>query len=168
MTESIAVSEIFASKGRFGKDGIIKRIVPKLKKQWKIPNLLTFNKKDSTETKKTIKDSDVIGIWWNLNRLIKLSSCLLPVLEFFFGYFKAPRQLTSNAWIEPVCQLWYKRGANTRCSVLDWYTLTRYTLHHRGRHEECLLSRLYSYTHECCKFCIFLQHYFIRITPHSL
>ena len=37
--ESIAVSEIFASKGRFGKDGIIiiiiiiiKRIVPKLEK----------------------------------------------------------------------------------------------------------------------------------------
>ena len=34
MTESIAVSEIFASKGQSGKDGIIiiKRIVPKLKK----------------------------------------------------------------------------------------------------------------------------------------
>ena len=34
VTESVAVSEILASKGRFGKDGIIiKRIVPKLKKQ---------------------------------------------------------------------------------------------------------------------------------------
>ena len=33
VTESVAVSEICASKGRFGKDGIIKRIVPKLEKQ---------------------------------------------------------------------------------------------------------------------------------------
>ena len=57
MTESVAVSEIFTSKGWSGKDGIIiKRIVPKLKKQSKIPkNSESFNKKDSTETKKTTR-----------------------------------------------------------------------------------------------------------------
>ena len=45
VTESVAVSEIFASKGRFGK----KRIIIK--------------KKDSTETRKIIKDSEEFGIF---------------------------------------------------------------------------------------------------------
>ena len=44
VTESIAVSEIFASKGRFGKRN-------------------NNNKKDSTETRKIIKDSEEFGIF---------------------------------------------------------------------------------------------------------
>ena len=43
VTESDAVSEIFVSKGRFGKRN--------------------NNKKDSTETRKTIKDSEEFGIF---------------------------------------------------------------------------------------------------------
>ena len=57
MTESVAVFEIFASKGRFGKDGIIiiiiKRIVPKLennKRFRRIRNLFNYIPSDGVRT----------------------------------------------------------------------------------------------------------------------
>ena len=70
---------------------------------------------------------------WSFHGQVKCQSSLLPVLDFFLGYSKAPAEAEEQRLNLCVCPLWHKGGANTRHSVLDWYTLTRYALCHRGR-----------------------------------
>ena len=57
---------------------------------------------------------------------------LLPSLEFFLRYSKAPAAADEQHLNLCVCTLRHKRSANTQHSVLVWFTSTLYTLRHRG------------------------------------
>ena len=58
---------------------------------------------------------------------------ILPFLEFFLGFSKAPAAATEQRLNLCVCQLGHKRDVNTQPSALDRFMLMHYALRHRGR-----------------------------------
>ena len=70
------------------------------------------------------------------------SSSVLPFLEFFLGYSKVPLTADEQHLNLCVCPLRHKQGTNTQCSVLDWYTPTRYPLRHRDSHRNLMNGML--------------------------